>query len=177
MQTIETLGDYLTSLTINRTDIDVPTDIRRLLQQFEYQQNKFQQQQTKRRPVFLDRKIGKSVSVNNSLGMSLKVLIEQNENDHQTPPCAVTPIPECPHSQYPENSAELNLKLLNRDSPEKPKLVEQAAISESVNEKNEELECSISTQEHPLTCDDVSFQFNTMQLKSIKTITAFKKQT
>ncbi|CAG9806027.1 unnamed protein product [Chironomus riparius] len=180
--TIETLGDFLTSLTINRTDIDVPTDIRRLLQQFEYQQNKFQQQQTKRRPVFLDRKIGKSVSVNNSLGMSLKVLIEQNENDHQTPPCAITPIPDCPHSplvknQYSDNSIEQNLKLLNRDSPEKPKLVEQAAIKESLHEENEELECSISTQEHPLTCDDVSFQFNTMQLKSIKTITAFKKQT
>lgn len=193
--TIETLGDYLITLTNSRTDIDVPTDIRRLLQQLEYQQNKFQQQQTKRRPVFLDRKIGKSVSVNNNLGMSLKVLIEQNENDNQTPPCAVTPIPEHPQSnftnayisknKYSENMAELmqikpNSKLVNRDSPEKPKLVEQAAISESVHEEDEEemkLERSNSTSEHPLTCDDVSFQFNTMQLKSIKTINAFKKQT
>lgn len=186
--TIETLGDYLTSLSINRTDIDIPTDIRRVLQQFEYQQNKFQQQQQiKRRPVFLDRKIGKSVSVNNNLGISLKVLIEQNENDNQTPPCAVTPIPECPKNNVvntaitsQQNVAKLNLNLLNRESPENTKLVEQAAITEIIRGENEEgikLECSNLAQEHPLTCDDVSFQFNTMQLKSIKTINAFKKQT
>ncbi|XP_070500224.1 TBC1 domain family member 4 isoform X3 [Chironomus tepperi] len=192
--TIETLGDYLTSLTTSRTDIDVPADIRRLLQLFEYQQNKFQQQQAKRRPVFLDRKIGKSVSVNNNLGMSLKVLIEQNENDNQTPPCAVTPTPDCSQSYFSSPSISKNkssdslteslqhnatkqyMKLSYRESPEKPKLVEQAAIRESVREDNEE-ECLVSEQEHPLTCDDVSFQFNTMQLKSIKTINAFKKQT
>ena len=77
-----------------------------------------------------------------------------------------------------QNATKVNFKPVNRESPEKPKLFEQAAISESVHEDNDEemqVECSTSVQEHPLTCDDVSFQFNTMQLKSIKTINAFKK--
>lgn len=185
--TIQSLTDYLTSLSNSRTDIDIPADIRRLLQQFEHQHNQAQQQ-IKRRPVFLDRKIGKSVSVNNNLGMSLKVLIEQNENDNQTPPCAVTPVPDStPNHHMPsavksrsfdERNKFLNSKFPGRDSPEKPKLVEQASISESVREVDEEgTENSTTTREHPLTCDDVSFQFNTMQLKSIKTVNAFKKQT
>ena len=61
--TISSLGDYLTSLSIHRTDVDIPTDIRRLLQQLEYQHNQQRQQQMKKRPIFQDRKIGKSLSV------------------------------------------------------------------------------------------------------------------
>jgi TBC1 domain family member 4 len=180
---LQTLGDYITSLS---ADIEIPFEVRRILQSLECQpQNN--KQQVKRRPVFLDRKIGKSVSLNNGVGMSLKVLIEQNESDNQTPPCAVTPTPDVKqsdsilprkkyfeksleqmkHQQNSRNSAKL---LLNRESPERPKLIEQAAISESITEENDQC------QSHPLVCEDVNFNFNTMQLKSIKTSNAFKKQ-
>lgn len=186
--TIQTLGDYLTSLSINRNDIDIPTDIRRLLQQLEYQQNQLRQQQIKRRAVFLDRKIGKSVSVNNSMGMSLKVLVEQNENDHallQTPPAALTPTPVTPPeaSTSPSTTKKTyfdNLKahiknheshklLINKvtrdqESPEKPRLVEQASIIESPEPEDID-----NTSEHPLFSSDINFQFNTLQLKTIKT--------
>lgn len=192
--TIQTLGDYLTSLSIHRTDIDIPTDIRRLLQQLEYQHNQQRQQQMKRRPVFLDRKIGKSVSVNNSMGMSLKVLVEQNENDQamlQTPPSAVTPTPttpepspvaSAPKKKYFEKALEqikrhqvvkMNSKTVNRESPERARIIEQAAIDEGVEP---ELEMG-STSDHPLSsCSDINFQFNTMQLKSIKTTNNLRKK-
>jgi TBC1 domain-containing protein 4 len=187
--TIQTLGDYLTSLSIHRTDIDIPTDIRRLLQQLEYQHNQQRQQQMKRRPIFLDRKIGKSVSVNNSLGMSLKVLVEQNENDHsllQTPPSAVTPTvtpePLTPGTKKKyfdkafeqikqQQAGKVNSRILNRESPEKPRLIEQASIDEEPNTPTD------ITSDHPLSsCSDINFQFNTMQLKSIKTTNNFRKQ-
>lgn len=192
--TIQTLGDYLTSLSIHRTDIDIPTDIRRLLQQLEYQHNQQRQQQMKRRPVFLDRKIGKSVSVNNSLGMSLKVLVEQNENDHsmlQTPPSAVTPTPTTPElsptpatskKKYFEKALEHIKQQQNnktkpapsRESPEKPRLIEQAAIDEGT-ESEMKLE---GTESHPFSsCSDINFQFNTMQLKTIKPTNNFRKKT
>jgi hypothetical protein len=193
--TIQTLGDYLTSLSIHRTDIDIPTDIRRLLQQLEYQQNQLRQQQIKRRAVFLDRKIGKSVSVNNSMGMSLKVLVEQNENDHallQTPPAAVTPTPVTPpetstsptsakktyfdnlkaHIKTHDSHKLIGLKTTrDQESPEKPRLVEQASIIESP--EPEELN---SQSEHPLFSNDINFQFNTLQLKSIKTTNNLRKK-
>lgn len=190
--TIQTLGDYLTSLSIHRTDIDIPSDIRRLLQQLEYQQNQQRQQQIKRRAVFLDRKIGKSVSVNNNMGMSLKVLVEQNENDHsllQTPPAATTPSPVTPPetSTSPSSTKKTyfdNLKahiknheshklITTRDqeSPEKPRLVEQASIIESP-----EPEEITTNSEHPLFSSDINFQFNTMQLKSIKSINSLRKK-
>lgn len=188
--TIQTLGDYLTSLSIYRTDIDIPTDIRRLLQQLEYQHCQQRQQQMKRRPVFLDRKIGKSVSVTNTLGMSLKVLVEQNEFDHlQTPPSAITPTPPTP-STTPDLQAQPKKKYFERaleqvkqqqekkaetqprESPERLVLVEQAAIPETP-----EPESPLgSTSSHPLSCSDVNFQFNTMQLKSIKTTNNVRKK-
>jgi hypothetical protein len=184
----------LTSLSIHRTDIDIPTDIRRLLQQLEYQQNQQRQQQIKRRAVFLDRKIGKSVSVNNNMGMSLKVLVEQNENDHallQTPPAAVTPTPITPpeastspttkrtyfdnlkaHIKNNESHKLITSKTTrDQESPEKPRLVEQASILESPEPEETE-----EQSEHPLFSRDINFQFNTMQLKSIKTTNSLRKK-
>ena len=190
--TIQTLGEYLTLLSIQRTDIDIPTDIRRLLQQLEYQQNQLRQQQIKRRAVFLDRKIGKSVSVNNNMGMSLKVLVEQNENDQsflQTPPAALTPTPESSASPTSNKKTYFdNLKahikshdsnklitpkgLRDQESPEKLRLVEQASLTEDPElEESSEIE-----SEHPLFSRDINFQFNTMQLKSIKTTNSLRKK-
>lgn len=198
--TIQTLGDYLTSLSIHRTDIDIPSDIRRLLQQLEYQQNQQKQQQIKRRTIFLDRKIGKSVSVNNSMGMSLKVLVEQNENDQsllQTPPAALTPTPVTPpaesstspsvtkktyfdnlkaHIKHQDSHKLTNSNILNRESPEKARIVEQASICEEPEPEVHSSDESHSSSEHPLFSSDINFQFNTMQLKSIKTTNNLRKK-
>ena len=193
--TIQTLGDYLTSLSVHRNDIDIPTDIRRLLQQLEYQHNLQRQQQMKRRPIFLERKLGKSASVNSAMGMSLKVLVEQNENDHhflQTPPSAICSNPDpnqdpisataqvIPKKKYFEKAFELlkqqqankmNPLINGRESPEKARFIEQAAIYEVA-----EPDTSLENNSHPLSCSDINFQFNTMQLKTIKPTNSLRKK-
>lgn len=180
--TIQTIGDFITSLTLNHSNIDIPTDVRRLLQQLEYKQ---QSQKIKKRPMFLDRKIAKSMSVNHNLGMNLKVLIEQNENDNQTtPPCAITPTSS--ESITPSRKKYFE-KTFEQIKQGRPKLIEQASIDETVFE--EELKIDPSPVEknanttlkedlHPLSSccgDDIQFQFNTIQLKSINKSNAFKK--
>jgi TBC1 domain family member 4 len=176
---VQRLGDFITSLSLTHPEIEIPTDVRRLIQQLEYQQNK-SHTHLKRRPV--DRK---SLSLSNNLGMNLKVLIEQNENDNQTPPCAVTPTLEstAPRKRYFDKTFEqikhhqnqINSKFVPRDSTERPKLIEQASIDETVFEEELEVQSTPIDTPHPLCCNDVNFQFNTIQLKSINTTSAFKK--
>lgn len=72
--TVQTLGRFLSHLQDLNPDLDLPGDIRRIVQQVNYID-----QQSRRRPIFLDRKIGKSVSVNSHLGLALRVLEEQTE--------------------------------------------------------------------------------------------------
>jgi hypothetical protein len=122
------------------------------------------------------------------------VLVEQNENDHallQTPPAAVTPTsitpPEASTSPTTKRTYFDNLKAhiknneshklitskMTRDqeSPEKLRLVEQASIIESPEPEETE-----EQSEHPLFSRDINFQFNTMQLKSIKTTNSLRKK-
>lgn len=54
-------------------DVDIPGDVRRIVQQI----GNLDQQRKK--PIFVERKIGKSMSVNSNLGFPLKVLEELNE--------------------------------------------------------------------------------------------------
>lgn len=72
--TVQTLGRFLSHLQDLNPDLDLPGDIRRIVQQVNYID-----QSARRRPIFLDRKIGKSVSVNSHLGLALRVLEEQTE--------------------------------------------------------------------------------------------------
>lgn len=90
--TVQTLGRFLSHLQDLNPDLDLPGDIRRIVQQVNY----IDQQQSRRRPIFLDRKIGKSVSVNSHLGLALRVLEEQNEPP--SPDYAPTPTTTAPHA-------------------------------------------------------------------------------
>lgn len=71
--TVNTLGQFVTNLTDRNHSIDLPGDIRRICQQIETQAR------SRKTPVFVERKIGKSVSVNAQLGFPLKVLEEMSE--------------------------------------------------------------------------------------------------
>lgn len=65
------MGQFLLQLFEKDTSIDIPDDVRRIVQQIgnlDYQRKK---------PIFVERKIGKSMSIN---GFPLKVLEELNEN-------------------------------------------------------------------------------------------------
>lgn len=154
--TIQTLGDYLTNLAISRTDIDVPSDIRRLLQQLESQHNQQRQAMMKRHPNFADRKIAKSMSVNSNLGMGLKVLIEQNENEAGSQQKSsvlpnMTPLESLPAQASKKKFFQNTYEQIKKQNSCKSKAIEEE-VSEAVelgDQKREEPQISDKKQEEP----------------------------
>ena len=78
--TIQTLGRYVAHLAERNIDLEIPQEIRRILQQLD------DLEKQRRKPLFAERKIGKSVSVNSHLGFPLKVLEELNEREEHGSP-------------------------------------------------------------------------------------------
>ncbi|XP_023172961.1 TBC1 domain family member 4 isoform X4 [Drosophila hydei] len=78
--TIQTLGRYIGQLVDYNPDLELPNDVRRMLQQLD------DLERQRRKPIFAERKIGKSVSVNSHLGFPLKVLEELSEKDEHGSP-------------------------------------------------------------------------------------------
>lgn len=77
--TVQALGQYLSQLTDRNHSIDMPVDIRRIVQ-YICSVNDNNSQLNRKKPIFVERKIGKSMSVNGQLGLPLKVLEELNES-------------------------------------------------------------------------------------------------
>ncbi|XP_017044221.1 TBC1 domain family member 4 isoform X3 [Drosophila ficusphila] len=73
--TIQTLGRYVGQLVEHNPDLELPNEVRRMLQQLD------DLERQRRKPIFTERKIGKSISVNSHLGFPLKVLEELTERD------------------------------------------------------------------------------------------------
>lgn len=78
--TVNTLGTFMGQLVDTNHNIEMPGDIRRMVSQIN--QNIVA---TRKKPIFIERRIGKSVSVNAQLGFPLKVLEEMNESPDGSP--------------------------------------------------------------------------------------------
>ncbi|XP_034484650.1 TBC1 domain family member 4 isoform X1 [Drosophila innubila] len=78
--TIQTLGRYIGQLVEHNPDLELPSEVRRMLQQLD------DLDRQRRKPIFAERKIGKSISVNSHLGFPLKVLEELTERDEHGSP-------------------------------------------------------------------------------------------
>ncbi|KAH8381751.1 hypothetical protein KR093_011657 [Drosophila rubida] len=78
--TIQTLGRYIGQLVEHNPDLELPSEVRRMLQQLD------DLERQRRKPIFAERKIGKSISVNSHLGFPLKVLEELSERDEHGSP-------------------------------------------------------------------------------------------
>ncbi|KPU80461.1 uncharacterized protein Dana_GF16342, isoform F [Drosophila ananassae] len=78
--TIQTLGRYIGQLVEHNPDLELPNEVRRMLQQLD------DLERQRRKPIFAERKIGKSISVNSHLGFPLKVLEELTERDEHGSP-------------------------------------------------------------------------------------------
>ncbi|XP_055847242.1 TBC1 domain family member 4 isoform X2 [Episyrphus balteatus] len=78
--TIQTLGRFVGHIVERDVDLELPSDVRRILQQLD------DIEKQRRRPYFSDRKINKSISVNSHLGFPLKVLEELNEREEGSSP-------------------------------------------------------------------------------------------
>lgn len=76
--TVETLGHFMLQLIDKNGDIDVsmPDDVQRILQQIG------NLNAHRKKPIFVERKIGKSMSVNAQLGFPLKILEEHESNNN-----------------------------------------------------------------------------------------------
>ncbi|XP_063695623.1 TBC1 domain family member 4 isoform X2 [Culicoides brevitarsis] len=192
--TVQTLGRFLSHLQDLNPDLDLPGDIRRIVQQVNY----IDQQQSRRRPVFLDRKIGKSVSVNSHLGLALRVLEEQTEPSSPdyapTPTTANTSSNGRKKSPFFENTFEQlrrhhnngsSLNFQNNDkmaenngdsgiatplSPSNGTNISSVASSSNNSNKSEtESEPESLPSDHPLSncSSDINVRFNgTTQLKT-----------
>lgn len=191
--TVETLGQYLSQLIDKNHEIEMPGDIRRIVQHI--QSNEPQ----RKKPIFVERKIGKSMSVNSQLGFNLKVLEELNENLEKDPISPIktnkTPFFENTYQQIRQQSNRMRPTQLDpTDTMKLPVHIEKAienmskspkdmdsGISMSpmtpmsppsqtlvIDEKIDETDSALSM--HPFSnCEDVNFKFNgTTQLKSIR---------
>lgn len=194
--TVQTLGRFLSHLQDLNPDLDLPGDIRRIVQQVNY----IDQQQARRRPIFLDRKIGKSVSVNSHLGLALRVLEEQTEPP--SPDYAPTPTTTTTNSKKKSPFFENTFEQLRRStnnggtplifqndkisenngdsgiatplSPSNGTNISSVASSQSSNNSNKsetesEPESLPSSSDHPLSncSSDINVRFNgTTQLKT-----------
>lgn len=70
---VDVLGQFVLRM-LDNNDTEIPDDVRRIVQQMNPQESH------RRKPIFIERKIGKSMSVNSQLGLSLKVLEELSES-------------------------------------------------------------------------------------------------
>lgn len=79
--TVHILVKFVDQTIESRPDYVLPNEICRIMQQVQDLQHQQTVQQKKRSPIFVDRKIGKSISFNSNLGLALNVLEEGNEQD------------------------------------------------------------------------------------------------
>lgn len=77
--TVDTLGQFMFHLLDRNSDIEIPGDVQRLLQQIGHLNR------PRKRPIFVERRIGKSMSVNSNLGFPLKTLDELETSEHTKP--------------------------------------------------------------------------------------------
>lgn len=187
--TVETLGQFLSQLIDNHHEIDMPGDIRRIVQHIQLSEPQ------RKKPIFVERKIGKSMSVNSQLGFSLKVLEELNESMEKdtTSPTKTnkTPFFENTYQQIRQQQNRVRPTRLDpNDTIKFDKTIENmskspkdidSGISMSpmtpmtpptqalvIDERIDEIDPTPPM--HPFSnCEDVNFKFNgTTQLKSIR---------
>lgn len=188
--TVETLGQYLSQLIERNHDIEMPGDIRRIVQHIQLSEPQ------RKKPIFVERKIGKSMSVNSQLGFPLKVLEELNESIEKDTNSPIktnkTPFFENTYQQIRQQSRMRPTRLDPSDTIKLPEHIEKA-IETMSSKSPKDMDSGISMSPmtpmsppsqtlvmdeeidptppmHPFSnCEDVNFKFNgTTQLKSIR---------
>lgn len=187
--TLHTLGDFLADLIVERHDIDLPADVRRILSQMEYQRR---QVQMSKHQIFIDRKILKSLSLSSSVGLnSIHENDNENENDCENASelPTITPLSPLP-SQISRNKFFQNLstepRIKRQDSVESDDSsgstgyhIQELKVLENyirtdvlTNGENKDQKlpenCEKSNEQIPLICGDINFLIQPSELKSIR---------
>lgn len=190
--TVQVLGQFLNNLVDKRPDIELPGDIRRIIQSMDNIAT------ARRMPIFVERKIGKSMSVNSHLGFPLKALEELNEtldrDSTQSPMKKKSQFFESTYEQIRQQKNGMRLKKLdgnetnNNDKGVSPSTDNDSGVDTPLTPSTNAIVISnpenlndtikmpppaapIQTPEnlyHPLGNLDVNIKFNgTTQLKSL----------
>lgn len=112
--TVQALGHFITQLTERNPQLEMPGEIRRICQQIAADGAK-----RKKMPIFVERKIGKSMSVNSQLGFPLKVLEEMNESPgspRADKPGGKTPFFESTYQKIRQQQQTRPQRLLDRST-------------------------------------------------------------
>ncbi|XP_065092580.1 TBC1 domain family member 4 isoform X2 [Ochlerotatus camptorhynchus] len=187
--TVHILVKFVDQTIESRPDYVLPNDICRIMQQVQDLQHQQMVQQKKRSPIFLDRKIGKSISFNSNLGLALNVLEEANEQDGAGgTPTKKKPFFQNSFEQIRQQKAGLRLNKLDECSSPEHATDQNGSKNNSASDDSG-IATPISPQMHapsttPMVAEykpmvpmidihplsgDVNVQFNgTTQLKSIK---------
>lgn len=123
--TVETLGQFMLQLIEKNSEIEesMPGDVQRILQQIG------NMNVHRKKPIFVERKIGKSMSMNAQLGFPMKILeeLESNNNNNVTN----TNNNNKPKSAFFENTY---IQLRKQSTRNRPNLIE--AKDESATDEN-----------------------------------------
>lgn len=187
---VETLGHFMLQLLEKNNNIDCPDDVRRIVQQISSLDSQ------RKKPIFVERKIGKSISVNGNLGFPLKVLEELNENvdkeNGNSPRKTKSAFFENTYQQLRKQNSRNRLNHIDDENksnqsthsqddidsgiatPITPKDTNNSItnIVEKTTNVIENTSINDQTLRHPFgNCEDVNFKFNgTTQLKTIRPI-------
>lgn len=189
--TVQTLGQYLSKLIDKNHEIEMPGDIRRIVQHIQSTEPQ------RKKPIFIERKINKSMSVNSQLGFPLKVLEELNENAEKETNSPIksnkTPYFENTYQQIRQQNRVRPTRLDPTDTMKLPEHIQKAVENMSKSPKDMDSGISMSPMTpmsppaqslvideqiedidptppmHPFSnCEDVNFKFNgTTQLRRL----------
>lgn len=167
---IQSLADFINSLDNSRYNIEIPTEIRRIIQNFDYQV----QQQISTRRLKTTRK------TSNGGCKNLNVLMEQNEShrpfasssssderDDHSP--LISSLSQPTHHNY--------ILQRNRSVPSlavnRPTLQRQIT---SIDDETQDI-TKLDDNDHPLSfANDINFTLKSMELRSIRPTNSFRKK-
>lgn len=154
--TVETLGQFMMQLIEKNSDIEValPSDVQRILQQLGNQNAQ------RKKPIFIERKIGKSMSMNSQLGFPTKIIEELEGHESGKPKSTFF---ENTYNQIRKQSVRNRLNLLDAkvesttDENVPPKVAEKTneesingeSILKSMTRNNDGLDSGIATPLSP----------------------------
>lgn len=157
---VQILAEFIHSIDKSRHNIEVPSEIRRIIQHFDYQQQQ-QVSTTRRRSSSTSRKIS------NGSGKNLNVLMEQNESDRPFT------------SSSSSDERDDHSPLISFDQPAEYERKRQTLQRQ--NTSTDEIEQNITNKlhdnDHPLSfANDINFSLKSIALRSIGPTNSFRKK-
>lgn len=167
---VQVLAEFIHSINSSRLNIEIPTEVRRIIQHYDYQQ----QQQVSIRRKSSTRKMS------NGGGKNLNVLMEQNESDQPFTSSSSSDERE-DHSPLitPDPQPIVRRFQRNHSVPSLPSNVTPATLQRqytSVDEIEQNI-TKLHDNDHPLSfANDINFTLKSMELRSIGPTNSFRKK-